>query len=276
MRKMIFPIITETEQKLPFYITSIGTNENQHPVQRPSGYPNHHFLYTTNGSGTLYIKKQKFEIKKNMGFFFQPGIPHEYLAAEEPWTTWWATFDGYAVKKLLDVSGLGIYNVFHITDLERLHYLHGEIYSSASPSRPAGNYDASHALYRFLLELRNCTGPDTANAKKGLHLQLQPLLKYIEDHYEEDISLNQLSEIAGVTPQHLCRIFKQYLNMRPFEYLTRFRLQRAKEILLGPGNPVLKEVAFGIGFHDVSYFCSLFKKYERLTPIEFKRMHKEL
>lgn len=275
MRNIIFPIITEEEGKLPFYITSIGTDDNQSHIQRPEGYPSYHFLYSKSGQGRLFIDGKDFTIDDNTGFFFQPGIPHEYFAEAEPWTTWWITFDGYAVKELLNVVELGRYDVFHISDMEKLHQLHRDVYAAAASARPASGYDASHMLYRFLLELKSCVGAETLKTRRDRHQQLQSLIMFIDDHYNKSISLNDMAEITGVTPQHLCRLFKLAFNMRPFEYLTRYRLQKAKEILVGSGNPALKEVAAIIGYNDTSYFCSVFRQYEGMTPIEFKRIHRE-
>lgn len=274
MRKMIFSIITKEEERLPFYITSIGTNENQHHVQRTEGYHNYHLLYCTSGQGRLLIDGRDFFIDGQSGFFFHPEVPHEYYAEVEPWTTWWITFDGYAVKELLNMVGLGRYDIFHISDLEKLHRLHGDVYAAAS-AQPASGYGASHMLYRFLLEFMSCIGEETLKSRHDRYQQIQPLLQFIKERCNKDITLNDMAEITGVTPQHLCRLFRQTLNMRPFEYLTHCRLQKAKEILAGPGNPGLKEVADIIGYNDTSYFCSVFRKYEGMTPIEFKRMYKE-
>ena len=275
MRKMIFPIITEEEEKLPFYVTSIGANDNQYHVQRPEGYPNYHFLYGTTGQGRLLIDGKDFPIGEHTGFFFHPDLPHEYYAEVIPWTTWWITFDGHAVKELLDVAGLGRYTVFHISDMEKLHQLHGDVHAAASSARPARGYDVSYLLYRFLLECKSCIGAETLKTQRVRYQQLQPLLLFIEDQYNRNLSLNDMAEIIDVTPQHLCRLFKQAFNMRPFEYITRYRMQKAKEILISHGNPPLKEVASIIGYHDTSYFCSVFKQHEGMTPVEFKRMHKE-
>ena len=275
MRRMIFSIITKEEEELPFYVTSIGSNENQHHVQRAEGYPDYHLLYTTTGKGRLFIDGKDFFIGEHSGFFFHPGLPHEYYAEAEPWSTWWITFDGYAVKELLKVFGFDRYNVFHISDFEKLHQLHGDVHAAAASSRPAGGHHASHMLYKFLLEFKSCIGDEALKTRHGKYQQLQPLLQHIEESYNKVLTLNDMAGIMCVTPQHLCRIFRQALNMRPFEYIARYRLQKAKEILVGPGNPGLKEVAAITGFNDASYFCSVFRQYEGITPVEFKRMHKE-
>ena len=79
-----------------------------------------------------------------------------------------------------------------------------------------------------------------------------------------------LAEIAGITPQHLCRIFKETMNMRPNEYLTQRRLQEAKSLLQRNELPI-SEIAVRSGFPDAGYFSTVFKKHEGLSPLEYKK-----
>jgi YesN/AraC family two-component response regulator len=61
--------------------------------------------------------------------------------------------------------------------------------------------------------------------------------------------------------------------MRPFEYLTGIRIQKAKEMLTGSGSFKLTEIARSSGYNDTSYFCAVFKEHEGVTPIEFRKLH---
>jgi AraC-like DNA-binding protein len=60
--------------------------------------------------------------------------------------------------------------------------------------------------------------------------------------------------------------------MRPFEYVTRYRLKCAKELLLNQNDYPIKTIAAMVGYNDTSYFCSTFREYEDCSPLEFKRM----
>ncbi len=274
-RKMIFPIVTEEVLKLPFYITGVGSLSNQHLAIRPEGLLSYQFLYTTAGKGHLRIDNKDFNITANMGFYFKPGVPHEYYAEEEPWTTWWLTFHGYAASNFSALTELGNYKVFYVHDMDRLNLLHSNIHAAAKNAGLLTASDMSWHLYHFLLEMNNNIGAETQKCKQLRSKQLQAVLTYLESHFNHDIALSDMSEIAGVSSQHLCRLFKKEFNMRPFEYLTRLRIQKAKELLTAADNSVLKEIAAITGFNDVSYFCSVFKRIEGMTPIEFKRMHGE-
>jgi len=275
MFNSIFPIVTEGEKKLPFYITSTGSSENQDHILRPEGYPGFHLLYCTSGEGRLLIEGKDYKIPSNSGFFFYPGIPHEYYAEISPWTTWWITFDGYAVKDLVKYIGFGTHGVFHISDMEKLHKLHKELHIEVSRSGLANVYTSSVLLYKFLLEFRSLVRIENIKKRNINSRHLKQVLHFIEENYGQSISLNDMSEVAGVTPQHLCRLFRKAFNMRPVEYLTMLRLKKAKELLVNPDNLTLNEIGKLTGFNDTSYFCSVFKRYEGVTALEFKRMHKE-
>ena len=275
MRKMIFPLITEEESRLPFYITSIGSLENQHYVNRPEGYNSYHWLHCTSGSGRLSISGREYVIDAGTAFLFYPGVPHEYYAVREPWTSFWITFDGRSVAELMSVLGIGSFEIYQITDMKRLDALHADIHSAASSERPLRGIECSHRLYRFLLELKSCTSTWESRSRNKKNSQLQPILDFIERNYGRNISLTELADEAGITPQHICRLFRQAYNMRPFEYLNKLRLQKAKEMLVSPSNPQLKVIAASAGYNDTSYFCAVFKEYEGMTPVEFKRLHME-
>jgi YesN/AraC family two-component response regulator len=64
-------------------------------------------------------------------------------------------------------------------------------------------------------------------------------------------------------------VFKKYMNLRPFEYLTKKRIQEAKRLLVQTSTPIAK-IGKMVGYEDKSYFGYVFKKYEKVTPSEFR------
>jgi YesN/AraC family two-component response regulator len=102
--------------------------------------------------------------------------------------------------------------------------------------------------------------------------QLYIVLSYIDEHSDSIFSLEDLSEKIGVSPQYLCKLFKKHLNMRPFEYVTKKRIQAAKGLLV-ENKFAESEIAARCGFNSFSYFCAVFKRYEKITPTEFRSLH---
>ncbi len=91
---------------------------------------------------------------------------------------------------------------------------------------------------------------------------------YLEEHYDENISLQDAANEAGMTPQYFSTIFKQSTGQNFIEWLSEFRIKKAKEYLDEPG-AVIKEVCFKVGYNDPNYFSRIFKKISGVTPKEY-------
>ena len=131
-----------------------------------------------------------------------------------------------------------------------------------------GNYRASGYLYEFLLEFYRLI-----SLRESGEIYSSTLLKaldYVNIHFTEQISLNILCQICHVSKQHLCFLFRTTLHMRPMEYITRKRIQAAKEQLSGTAKSI-ETIAEETGFCTASYFCKMFKRYENMTANEFRR-----
>ena len=95
--------------------------------------------------------------------------------------------------------------------------------------------------------------------------KLRRVKDFIEDHLEEDLSLNEIAAVAELSPFHFSRAFRRSTGKTPQQYLMQRRMERAKELLAFPDLPIV-EVSLRAGFKNQSHFSSLFRKYTNLTP----------
>lgn len=98
--------------------------------------------------------------------------------------------------------------------------------------------------------------------------QLKQVLRYIEDHYAEEITLENLAAIAGMNPKYFCRFFRQITQRTPINYLNYYRIECARE-QLSTTDSTITEIALNCGFNDISYFIKIFKKYMGITPKQY-------
>lgn len=94
---------------------------------------------------------------------------------------------------------------------------------------------------------------------------------YINENYKEDISLKAIAETMGITEQHLSKIFKEETGEKLSSYLSRFRIDKAKELLEEDVN--IKYLYSEVGFKNYNYFFVAFKKSVGCTPVEYKKSH---
>ncbi|MCY7351526.1 MAG: AraC family transcriptional regulator [Cytophagaceae bacterium] len=94
---------------------------------------------------------------------------------------------------------------------------------------------------------------------------------YIKEHLAENLTIEKLSDLACMSKPHFFRSFKREFGVSPIEYIIRERLRLAKKYLSEPTINVT-EACFRVGFNNVNYFCTLFKKYEGSTPNYYKKL----
>lgn len=98
--------------------------------------------------------------------------------------------------------------------------------------------------------------------------QLKPALKYIEEHYQDDITLEDLSKISNLSTKYFCYYFRSMIHRTPIEYLNYYRIEQACSLLC-TSNYLITEVAFLCGYNDTSYFIKTFKRYKGMTPKQY-------
>jgi len=103
-------------------------------------------------------------------------------------------------------------------------------------------------------------------------LMLEKAKKYIHQHYNQDISLDDIASMSGFSTYYFCKMFKKYYHVSFTDYLTSLRIKHAKELLQNPDLSI-KEITEMIGYLDSNYFTRVFKKYEGLTPTEYRQIN---
>ncbi|WP_182201341.1 response regulator transcription factor [Paraliobacillus salinarum] len=92
----------------------------------------------------------------------------------------------------------------------------------------------------------------------------------IENNYNKSLSLEDICNEISISKNYFCYLFKREVGISLWHYLTEFRLKRAKELLLETDMKSY-EISFQVGYDNPSYFSKLFKKYEEMTPNEYRK-----
>ncbi len=246
----------------------MGLHECQGHVEREDGYSSPQILFCTKGSGTLIVGGRRYRILAHMAFFLPANAPHEYYPNEDVWDIHWVVPDGYALSSLLKHFQLTEPAVYRLTETTRLEGVFRSMHEALHSDDIMGNYRCAGYLYEFLLEFyRLITLKESGNYYSPA---LHKALDYINQHFLESVSMEDLCSISNVSKQHLCHLFRASLNMRPMEYITRKRLQAAKE-MLSTTDFSIEKIAEDTGFCTASYFCKNFKRFEGITAGEFRK-----
>ncbi|PSW03704.1 helix-turn-helix domain-containing protein [Photobacterium lipolyticum] len=107
-----------------------------------------------------------------------------------------------------------------------------------------------------------------------LHPGLQKALKYLAEHYCNEITLASLSSNACLSSSHLSYLFKLYVKKSFKQILAELRIEKAKKILASSPHSRITDVSFDVGFGDLSHFEKIFKRHTKITPREYQNRHR--
>ena len=100
------------------------------------------------------------------------------------------------------------------------------------------------------------------------------VVDFIQHHYQEDLTLDLISESLGYNPSYICQVTKKYLGISPMRFLNTYRIHKSKE-LIRYSDYSLKQIAEMVGFKTIHHFTRLFNEVEGLSPGKWREKEKE-
>ena len=197
------------------------------------------FHFVLDGKGTYESPRGVYSVGKGQAFFIRPGEKTIYYADKNnPWAYVWVGFKGELAKEFLNAPDVFRYNEEIVNELNNIVITKQEV-----EPRLAG---IGFKLYAEL-------------AKKSEHVNHSSKAKnYINTHYMENVSIQEISQLVGLNRKYLSRIFKETYGVTMQEYLIDRRLTEANK-LLKAGYSV-EETAYMVGYNDPFGFSKAYKK----------------
>lgn len=129
----------------------------------------------------------------------------------------------------------------------------------------SGDELAEWALQRFIYITGFVKPQSTIDYSNKI---VQATKEYLEAHYADEISLEDVAEQVNISPQYFSKLIKKNTGFNFIDWLSMLRVKKAKELLTN-SNYTVKEVCFMVGYKDPNYFSRIFKKRIGITPSEF-------
>jgi AraC-like DNA-binding protein len=104
---------------------------------------------------------------------------------------------------------------------------------------------------------------------RKVHIRLQNIFNYVEQNFQEEITIKNVADIAHLTIPAFCNYFKKTMNITFTDFLNQYRIEQACQLLQQEKS--VGEVCFECGFNNVPYFNKVFKNITKKTPSEFKK-----
>lgn len=228
------------------------------------------------GKGTYSVKERQYPLKKGDLFLIRPGDSTFYLAdGEDPWIYCWLSFNGPLAKEIIQRSLFKEDQYTMVSSdtsayidiiLECIHHSQDDLVDELA---------LTALTYRFLSVLLKDGGKIRLGEQRVYSPLVIETVKYIEEHYPHNLTIEEISQYLSVNRSHLSRVFKNQLGTSIKEYLIGVRINRAAFLLSLTADSV-ESIAYQVGFNSLVVFSRMFKKTTGETATNYrKRMKNE-
>ncbi|MFS0724845.1 response regulator transcription factor [Paenibacillus sp. 1P07SE] len=146
-----------------------------------------------------------------------------------------------------------------------------ELEDKEHPAPDADCYTFSHFLWRDWAEawMTRLSQMITSRQSRDTSSTWRDMLSFVEGHYTEELALQDIASAFNVSREYVSRRFKQEYGIGFSDYLTGYRIDKAKRLMSNPNLSVTR-IAEMVGYRDVKYFSKVFKKQEGLSPKAYR------
>lgn len=237
-----------------------------------------HYLFhlCLSGTGTLFADNEKgesitYQVKSGQGFMLFPHQICTYIADHDiPWEYVWLEFDGLRAKETVELAGFSfgqpIYRARNkdIAQTMRDEMLYIVDHKDASPFQLIGH------LYLFIDSLmRSAVSTQNAKGSSLRDFYIKEAVSFIEQNFQNDISVEDLAAICGLNRSYLGKIFHESMGKSPQAFLISYRMTKATE-LLKLTDLSIADIGNAVGYPNQLHFSRAFKNVYGISPRQWR------
>ncbi|WP_270878739.1 AraC family transcriptional regulator [Paenibacillus aestuarii] len=231
----------------------------------PRTQPDIQLVLLHTGQMTVYIDDVPHEAQPGHVVLLKPGHMEQFFfaKAQETWHRWIAVhMQKLTAEQLAHLQQLP----FSIPISENMNRLTDLMLSLRHSQPDTAEVICSLGLAAIQLYASEMSG----SRPQDTHPSVSQAVAYIEQHYPEELTLEQIARCVSLSPEHLVRLFRKYENVTPVKYLWHYRMLKANELLAQTGLPI-GDVAARCGFKTSFHFARMFKQMTGMTPSAYRR-----
>ena len=234
-----------------------------------------HLHVIRSGKGVLRIAGEERQVQEGQMFILKDGEEAYYRADDaEPWSYCWVTYNGSDARKVTEEIGFreGVYILDSSIPAEQFFETIRRMHLRPEMNRINELYQKG-IMMEYLAMAMEAGGHGAEADEKRKH---RPVEEYVEKaaqfiHYNyQTIEVRDVVDFIGFSRGYLTTAFRKFKGMPIQEYLLRVRMQKAKELIKAT-NLQIQEIGEKVGYEDQLNFSRIFRKYEGVSPSEYRR-----
>ena len=264
----------ETAQSEGLVVANCGCSRTE-PLHSfgPALKPNYIIHFILSGKGVFSIDGKKYELEAGSGFLIPPGELAFYQADEkEPWTYIWVGFSGSKAQEY--INGIGLSSHAPVFQSEQ----HEELYVCVKDMMEHNTYSVANELRRVgqlhvflsMIAKENLIEEEVGKGNQ----YVKRAIDYIQSNYHIPIKVTDVADYVCINRSYLYSLFQETLEISPQQFLSRYRITKAAELLLTSSLPI-ESIAFSTGYNDPFVFTKAFKNLTGMSPTVYRKEKKK-
>lgn len=246
----------------------------------PAACSHYRFHYVISGTGKLLANDSKgvsheYQVRSGQGFLIFPRQVHTCIADEAlPWEYVWLEFDGMRAGEVIEASGLTPdHPVYHASFKDLRENMKNEMIYIAEHANESAFHLIGH-LYLFADSLsRSSASMRLSSNGKVRDFYIKEALNFIEQNFQNNISIEELASFCGLNRTYFGRIFKDTVGKSPQQFLLHYRMTKAAELLKITALSV-SDIGNAVGYPNQLHFSRAFKNIYGISPREWRNKNK--
>ena len=235
-------------------------------------FPCYALEFVAGGTGELVLNGESYPLHSGVIFVYGPTSPHRIVnRSTRPMTKYFVDFWGGDVEAMLRQSHLAPGHVAQTLEVETLRSIFEQLIDEGTRNVVFSKQLCAAYLRVILLKAAAAIQP-VLSADATLSSRFQQWRDFIEANCCRLRNLEDVAGELGARPAYLCRVFKQFGQPSPFQFLTQRKMNRAADLLTSTRLPI-KAVALDVGYTDQGHFSRLFKNHLGCSPVDFAQRH---
>jgi len=254
-----------------FYVQEAGYLKlRESHIARRKNLESYLVVLVLSGSGTLLYDGKSYLLEKGSCFFIDCMTSYCHQSSEsDPWELIWVHFNGATSRSYYEYFASVSTPAFRPCSFSELQGKMEALLDVNTRSDLSAEITSSRLIVDILsLLLQDIT--NLLEEKHPSHLKMAEVRQYLDEHYTEKFSLDELSDRFFISKYSLYREFRNSYGITLNHYVIAKRITYAKKLLRFSGFS-LEEIARSCGFYDTSYLNKQFKKSEGISPSDFRK-----
>ena len=230
------------------------------------------FFMVESGSGSLTYHNIDYSLSAGDCVFIDCRTAYAHTTSDDLWQLRWVHFQGPTMDPIyLKYKERGGTPAFHPSDFMQYRIILTsieEVLISDSHVKDMSIHEKLSGLLVYLME--DSWQPDQAKMISSKRQSLQHIREYLDNHYQEHLTLDNIAEKFYINKYYLTRIFKEQYGLTISNYIQQLRITHAKQ-LLRFSDLSIDKIGEDCGLNDANYFSRVFKKVEGISPGEFRK-----